>query len=257
MHPIVSVILCHHLPENRPYLDLAIKGVLSSVDVDLELLIGSSYPILDLPSDPRIRPILGDDLSNATKKIYAGVEQMHPESKYLLFLSDDVFISKYLIKNQLSVLSHSDFILNPYSNGEMGTRLVGNVDVAPDKPLISPLRLRPNLTIEDVKGFENSISECQGIAQIMVWGEWVSFYCTMMSKETYLKVGPLDPALDIRHNDQDYCYRARALNIHSLVNLGAFAIHFGSKTLAKCHSKEEMDEASEIFARKIGGVRVV
>ncbi len=253
MNPILSIILNHHLPENREYLDLAIKGVLSSTFTDFELLIGCSYKIENLPEDPRIRLIQGDDLSNATKKIYAGVEQMHPDSQSIMFLSDDVFISKYLLEEQMKILSQVDVILNPFSNGEIGSRFFTDRTLTNDIIGGEPFVLRPDINIEDIKNYEESASFFWR-ETFLILTDWVSYYATIMSKKTYKLVGPLDPNLDVRHNDQDHCLRAKALGIPSIINLGAFCIHFGTKTLNKCYSKEEMNQATIAFQNKLNHV---
>jgi GT2 family glycosyltransferase len=80
-----------------------------------------------------------------------------------------------------------------------------------------------------------------------------AFYCTMMSKSVWDEVGELDAAMDFRGNDWDYCIRAEKLGIPSMINLGAFALHFGDKTIPKCVTKEQLDECSRVFQSKWNG----
>lgn len=259
MKPIVSIILTHHLPENRGYLDLCLKGALASEGIPIEILLGSSYDIQALPQDSRLRLLKEPGLDNATKKIHTAMNHLSPSSEYILLLSDDVYISRTLIKAQHHICKQADFILNPMSNGELGGHVISNTFLKHDTDPERTLTLRPDIMLEDLVGYEERAAHTQGPAQMLLPispPDWVSFYCTMMSLKTWNKVGLLDPELDIRHNDQDYCYRARKLGIPSAINLDAFCIHFGSKTLPKCHSKEEMDKVSEYFCAKVGGQMV-
>ena len=79
---------------------------------------------------------------------------------------------------------------------------------------------------------------------------WISFYCAMIPKTVLNRVGDLDEKLDVRYNDTDYCERARKLGIPSMINLGAFALHFGDRSLPKCTTAEQYADADKAWMEK-------
>ena len=72
----------------------------------------------------------------------------------------------------------------------------------------------------------------------------------MMPKTVIEKVGSLDAKMEVRGNDVDYCFRARALGIPSLIHLGVFALHFGDRTIPYVTTPEQYAAADQAFQEK-------
>lgn len=248
---MVTVILTHHLPINRPYLDLALKSVLQSVDVPIEVILVCDYDLKDIQHADNLTVIINPELNNATKKVHHAIPFAAKDSKYIMLMSDDVVVSRYLIREQCKILGTCNFILNPFSNADIGSRFYTNMFLSTKEgEQKSSVILRPDCCIEEFRHFEDRIFSCPGIVEICVATDWQPFYCTMFSKETWNKVGPLDEALEVRHNDEDWCYRAKKLSIQSMINLKAFAIHFGSRTLRATVTDAEKQVATDHFISK-------
>ncbi len=220
----VSVIITHHLPENKQYLEAAVESVKNqSVPVELIVMATAQYP----------------ELTNATKKVHWAIDNLVDPSHDIMFMSDDVVIAPYTIGRLQYASGLMDCIQNPLSNNEYGSRYWGSVpfwqnsyEFDEHKIKMAMKQLPPQMLMFPV--------------------EWISFYCTYIPRSVWNKVGRLDETLDARHNDVDYCLRAQKLGIPTFINTGGFALHFGSKTLPKVTSSAEYDKADLHFKQKWG-----
>ena len=242
MNPLVTVVVPHHLNENDKYLHWCLTSIMSSVDVELDVIC-----ISDAETDPAVPcgVTLRHDrtLNNVTKKWHAGLAMSDPRSKYVMLISDDVMVSKHTIGEMARTIGDVDMILNPASNCDATTRYYATFDLG-GWPI--PHKLR----IDQLEGREKQVIEFPKSRRILIDPGWVSWYCTMLPKSAVEKVGQLDERLDVRHNDVDYCHRARLIGIPSLINLGVFALHFGDVTLPKCTSPAEYAAADQAFQEK-------
>ncbi len=237
--PLVTVIVTHHLNENQKYLDHCLGAINSSVGVEFETIVLADTEIKPLVPDT-VRLIHDRALDTATKKVHLGVQLANPKSQYFLFLSDDVIITKTMLANMVEGLGDNRMIINPMCNGDLGGRF------------IAPIPFPQSADYEDMDDRFDEINEYQTGLKLIVKQDWLSFYCTLIPRSVWEMVGELDPALETRHNDVDYCYRAQALGIPSVINFNAFAFHFGSKTLSKSVKPGEQDAATQAFKQKWG-----
>lgn len=247
--PLVSVIVTHHLDENRGYLDLCLRALAASEGVPFEAIVISDAPTCpDVPEGMTL--VHNRDLDTATKKGHFGIAMAHPESKYFFFLSDDVVIARHTIARMVEATADQMAISIPMSNGDNGAQFstVLELERADGERRFIPIHLE----LEDVAGWEEAIIDFPARPPLVVPVPYVCFFCTLIPRRVWDVVGPLDPRLENRHNDQDYCYRARRLGIPSLINFGTFALHFGSKTLDKVAPTELRDEATRVFMEKWG-----
>lgn len=249
MNPLCTVLVTHHLDENRKYLELCLRAVLTNQGIPYEVICladSESEPKID----PRVRLIYDRSLTDATKKIHRGVELAHPESRFFLFLSDDVVLAQRSLYYLTALAAHNPVIMNPMSNGDFGSRYAVELFLwkhGQRRPI--PLHAE----YEDMKDWQDELINYRSPFHeypMLIKQDWVPFCCTLIPKEVWQKVGQLDPKLETRHNDQDYCMRAEVLGIPTVINLAAFAFHFGSKTLSKSLLPGEQDAATEYFRQK-------
>ena len=247
--PLVTVISTNHLAENFNYLDWSLKSILSSVDVDFEVLCFSSAK--ECPEVDSKITLIHDPVkySSCSAKFNAGVKMAHPNSKYICMVADDVMISKYLLMELSGVLEGNELIIGPASNCDSTTRYHTTYFLGSQEKHI---RIGQKSSLEDIQGFEQNVIDHPRERRVLIDPGWISFYCTMMSKKVIDKVGLLDERMDVRWNDYQYCERARKLGIPSMIDLGTFALHFGDKTLPKCVTKEQYDQADKAFGEWIG-----
>lgn len=246
--PLVSIIVTHHLNENDPYLRATVESLLKTQNVPFELIIVSDAPKEPrwIPNDSRILLCLQrKELDNASKKVHWAIEKAYSkESKYFFLVSDDVMVSKWCLPQLVSSAGDQHCIMNPRSNNELNGRFFMRMT-------LGDLECRNQMNLEDLKGNYELVTDRLPTEEILIPVDFVSFFCTLIPRKTWELVGKLDERLDYRHNDQDYCYRARKHGILSLINLGAFALHFGSKTLNKVATPEDLNQCTEIFREKL------
>ena len=249
--PLVTVVVTHHLDSNRRYLDLCLEAVLRSKAVDFEVIcLADSETCPVVPE--RVTLIWDRALDTATKKVHHGIKFAHPESKYFLLLSDDVVVSEWMLHVMVADLAGRDWILNPMSNSDYGSRYVLN-DRLSDPKFEHERPIPLHASIEDMEEWREALithSSPYIHAPLVIKQDWVCFFCTLIPRTVWEKVGGLDPALEVRHNDEDFCYRAGRLNIPSLISMAAFAFHFGSRTLDQSVHPGEKEAATQYFQRK-------
>ena len=246
--PLVSVIIPHHLDENRHYLEKCVNSVLASkTPFPYEVIVVADSKNMPLFNESvTVYHDVSGALCNATRKAHFAVTKAHPESKYFLFISDDVVLGQSCMARMAEGMGDNHGICNPMSNSDNGSQYLTDmpmpVNIDPD--WVSDERLAVMMQLMELK--------LAGLPKLILQPRcgWVAFYCTMIPRKSWALIGPIDERLDVRHNDQDYCYRAAAKNIPTLINLGAFALHFGSKTLGKTTNDAEKNEATRVFMEK-------
>ena len=246
MNPIVTVIVPHHLNENQKYLDWCLDSILSS-NIDLEVLVyASSENKPSVPDDKRLTLRWDKELyPNCTSKFHAGIKDASTSSKYMMLISDDVIVSKYCIRELAEACGDMGAIMGPASNCDATTRYsaVFNVWDWRGENCVIPQKC----SLEDIAGFEHAVINYPVAKRILLDPGWISFYCTMFPKTVLNAVGLFNNAMDVRWNDVEFCKRARAKGIPAFINLGAFALHFGDKTLPKSTKPEDYEVADEAW----------
>lgn len=242
--PSVTVIVPHHLDENHEYLKLCLDSILASEGVSFEVIcVADTKEDIQYTSPTNQGGVLykhhRPDLTTASAKVNWAAKQA--KGKYLWIISDDVMVSKYAMRTMVEGMGENQIICNPMSNSDNGSQFYADLRGIPVKCSKEELKM---------EWLDRGARIPPFLIPVI---HFVSFYCTMIPKTVWDKVGELDARLDARHNDEDYCVRAKNLGIVPLINLGAFALHFGDKTLLKCTTEEQRNECSRIFINKLSG----
>lgn len=250
-NPIVTVVITHHLDENAEYLRLCLEALGRQKGVAFEALVMADT--VTCPVVPDWVTLTHDPaLSTATKKFHFGIKMAAPTSQYFMHLSDDVMMSQGALArcvNDLSMIDNA--IMNPLSNGDLGSRFLAPLALMRPGGQMRPMPLHSDAN--DLHGWEAAVMDFESpYANLIISQEWVTFFCTLIPRKVWERVGLLDERLETRHNDQDWCLRARQMGVISLINFSAFAFHFGSRTLSKSCKAGEQDEASDYFRMKWG-----
>lgn len=247
MTPTVSIIVTHHLIDNQKYLDLCLNSVMKQVGVSFEVFCVSSAERAPLVPNG-VKLIHDTKLNNSTKKIDYALHRTHPESKHFLLLSDDVMLTCNTLSQMVNIADQFPCIQNPACNGDVPGKYLAEYILRNQKGEV--LHLATTLNREDISGWENLILDYPRSETLLVPFNFVSFYCTLIPRQIWKEVGSLDPVLDLKNNDVDYCLRAAQKGYTSFVNFGAFCLHFGSKTLNVVKTKTDDQAADEYFATK-------
>ena len=247
--PKVTVILTHHLDVVRPYLDLALQSLACQDYRDFEVLLVSdseTAPVSELPNHWRNHWDRGLDTS--AKKVNWALE--NSDSEFVIQHSDDVMLSRHAVGELAKACESTPAIMNPFSNSDCRSLYYSNIFLSRGK---ETKHLIHDMGLEDIKGWEHQIWDFELGCRVLFPVQTLSFFCTIMPRSVWTRVGKLDPDLEYRHNDQDFCLRAARMGIPSMINLAPFAFHFGSKTLTHVASDEIKNKATEHFMKKWGG----
>ncbi len=248
--PLVTVISTHHLNENDKYLHWSLTSILASVGVDIEVLCYSSAK--ECPEVPNGVFLRHDPVNNVScsAKFNHGVKTASPHSKFICMIADDVMVSKYALAEMADAIGDRAMILGPASNCDSTTRYQTDYYVNGPGPCRGRMKIPQKCTLEEISGFETNVIDYRAGQRILIDPGWISFYCVMMPKTVVSAVGGLDERMDVRWNDLEYCERALKLGIPAIIDLGAFALHFGDRTLPKCVTPEQYAAADKAFMER-------
>lgn len=259
-NPFVSVIVTHHLNQNQKYLDLTLATVLGTQGIEYECIcVSDSKEPPRVPVHSRLRNHHFVTPTNASEKLAFAIEHLiHPASKVILLISDDVMVTPRTIDKLAGMANGNQIIVGPMSNGDNGSRYATQFNLRGySKDRLNSIYAIPiTLTLEELETQCPNYMEAMTsypdthIQELLLPQLWLSFYCVAIPRPVIKRVGFLDARLDVRHNDQDYCIRANKEGIKSYIHTGAFALHFGSKTLYNAHSPDEFNQATKVFKEK-------
>lgn len=246
--PKVTVMVPHHLNLNDNYLKVCLEGLAASKGIDYEAFIVSSTekrPQYE-PRMPNFSYLWDPTLYTTKRKFDMIMTVMSKQSTHLMILSDDVIVSQHTLASMYECFRGRDMIVNPMSNSDFGTRYETAMVIDEQ----SKKQLKPDMSLEDLSPKEiDKLMRLEKATSLLIPFPWLSFYCTMIPKTVWDKLTGLDEKLEYRHNDQDFCMRAMQVGIPSVINFGAFAFHFGSRTL-KYESDETKNKCTEYFLQK-------
>jgi GT2 family glycosyltransferase len=138
----------------------------------------------------------------------------------VLLLNSDTEMYPGCIDRLAAHLSHSD-IVSPLSNYSYVTNLV-----------------RVRSFVKDLPEYKNNGESYDRILRDKyprkyVESDWVTFFCALIKKEVFEKIGLLDEDFKLGYGDDgDYCYRAIKSGFKISVVLDTFVFHDGGKTFS-------------------------
>jgi len=250
--PKITSLITHHLNECDKFVENAAISALNSEGVDNEVIVLS-----DALKPPRVptkaRLIWDRGLGNASQKVHQGISKARFDSEAFLLMSDDVIISMGAAASMYRGASTFNAIVAPVSNQDNGIRYMTAFELErPD----GQVKYAPRTAdFVDMMGWEGAVMNYKRRElvenPIFMRVDWQPFFCVLIMRGIWDKVGPLDHELDFRGNDVAWCQKAAGYGIPTLVHFGAFAFHYGSKTLDKLSAAEKA-KADEIYMRKMG-----
>lgn len=246
--PLVSVILTHQLDVNQPYLKLALRSLASSKGVALEVWLvsgGKFYPDTEELKLPGFHCLHDPKLDTATAKIEYAMQFLSASSTHILLMSDDVMVAPTCIASMYKAFRGREMIMNPMSNSDSASLYEAHFKMG-DQPITHDMKIE-DFSEQQYNDF--FLADPPSRIDLLVPFQSVSFYCTMVPKSVFVKIGLLDPKLEYRHNDVDFCLRGLQKGIPTVVSFNSFAFHFGTKTLNHFPSSLK-DEASKHFYHK-------
>ena len=155
---------------------------------------------------------------------------------FVCLLNDDTIVSHGWLEPLLERVRQTPGLCNPLSNCDKGW--LHDYDLAIEGVPLTP----GGLMLENGRVCLRS-DRARSIAPEQVWSyapgklqsrrlQWVPFYCTVMPRAVFERVGPLDEGFYNLCEDVDYGMRAAKLGFPSMVDERSFVFHFGGVSRA-------------------------
>lgn len=223
-----SIIIPFYENFNQHYLDLTLKSLLSSVDVDLDVIVTSgAVEKPTVPESVRVFSYPRDWIATQT------VNDVMKETKHEIVMmgNDDLIFSKYAVRNMLAVMGDQNILIGPLSNCDIGGLYFFNMRVKNTEGQV--LQIKRFMTMDDVKGFEEALVNVDTGLQIqLLWPiQHHCMYATFFRKTLFNELGGFDTVnLRVCGEDTDFCLRAADLGARCYVTPNAYIHHFGGRT---------------------------
>lgn len=151
---------------------------------------------------------------NFSNNVNIGVKRS--KGDIIVILNNDLLFSKGWLEPLLETHRKTGGIVNPLSNCDKGWR--HNYNLNGWLPGVHKLG---DINPQEVYDFQSPSTRVYQV-------QWVPFFCTLMSREIYDKVGLLDELYNNGCEDLDYCIRAKQLGITCWVDERSFVFHYGA-----------------------------
>jgi hypothetical protein len=246
----VSALIPFYDLATEKYLQLAVKGLLEQVGIDMEIVIGSSaLGKPNLPDDPRIKIIDCPRDMRSSLACNEAQKQSRPDSDYYFLTSDDVIIPRQTIGIMTAILGDLPMILNPISNCDIGFWFHAMMHVESQGKLLAMV---PNMKIEQIAGFEEAILNI-GMTAMFPMIQPVLFnnlYASLVPKKIYDMLKGYATDLAFGNEDTELNLRAQKAGIATCYTPNAFAFHFGGTTSSTRLTQDDRKMADELFYKK-------
>lgn len=239
---MISVLVTHHKPELEPYLLAAIEslrrqegGVPYRAHIVSSCMLSKQVTDYIIGCDGAVDAHEKYELDTPTKKVDYWLDYLLKDETYTMIMSNDVVLSSDAFIGFLSV--NGACIQTAISNNEQGHRYFAEI------PHGNPRYNLEDVDLEAVMSFKTK-------QNMLIRQPWIGFYCPFIHRGIWERVGRLDPKLDKKFNDFDFCLRAAKQQIPTVVNTACYALHFGSKTTESYMNKEEETDIDTYFDQK-------
>ncbi len=241
--PNVHVVIPHYLPRSD-YLNLAIKSVLESKNVNVRISICSSSPVRPIVTEnPLIKLHWQQErMTFSQANNHALRNHLSSDDEYVFLLNDDAFVSEWTLARMIatSASMEDNVILNPLSNCDRGWLHSCSLEIA-GKQLVPAMKIE-EFSEEEIKILLKSQFSDNGAFKE---SPFAAFYSTLIPRKVLDHVGLLNEEFINGGEDADYCYRAKALGYDVGWTEGAFTFHFGGKSRKESHETRKVEHEAD------------
>ena len=243
MMPFVTIVVTAFLEKSKPYLDLCIESI-RSLDYPkdrFEVIIVSPKTWTPLYDDCLTVTPYKDHYYNG-HALNFGALHAKPHTDHLLFLNDDVILTRNSLKNLVLASSYlgDKALLMPISNDMQNKYYLG-----PDQPL-GPYRIEH---VKDADYMFNFSSPYDHFG--VVFFETLCLYANLVPIGMWKQVGEYDEVME-GQTDIDYCLRVKKAGYINGVVLNSFMYHAGGASADLTHTAESRAKSLEQFNEKWG-----
>ncbi len=253
---MISILLAHYdeTGEYRKYLELCFKSLEAQTFQDFEIILVTTGKegcnIESFVESKRLTIVRDEKRKHFPEAIEEAYKWTSEASKYIMLLNNDTILHKDCLETMHQVLEHVPIpiILNPLCNSDAkGMFYLARTGI----PSIPSFNF--SHTYEEIEPFfDEIINDAFRYEPVIVKMAFSPFYCTMMSREIYEKVGKIDSRYKTSKDDLDFAVRAKKLDIQTMAALHAFCFHFAGATSSKNLSQEDKEFNAALFKEKHG-----
>lgn len=250
--PKVSIVITTYLPESKMYLDACMDSVANlnypKDKLDVVLVGRPGY----MPEYESVKTV-----SPNKEKFYNGeganfgILSTDPESKYVLYLNDDVVLTADCLIAMVSAVGDNQIIAGPISNCDNYWKYIfqfpiqheGNTHFINDR----------FYRFDDWKPYLKSMMNTKSVYPPgIIVTDFLCFYAVLLPRTVINKIGLLDEKFRTGPDDLDYSKRCRASGINVGIVTSALIWHFGGVSSEKTVSPQLREENAAYFKEKWG-----
>lgn len=245
----INIIVITYGEYTTPLMNSCLKSLNAQSFKDFKILSASSGTFIPEINNELRASLFGkhdhwhlEEMKHFPEKAKYLEQFIDQDCEYIAILNDDVILNHKCLEYMLlsfGMVNNQPMIMEPQSNCEMG-RLYVRPQRIEFKGVIrsyeQPQYRLADLSPDDIDHIIYGTYIHDANLQIT---SWVAFYCAMMQRETYFKVGGIDPVYKTGQDDLDFCLRASKLGIPSAVTSSCFVLHYSGITADKVLTREE------------------
>jgi GT2 family glycosyltransferase len=244
----VAIIITTWLEETKPQLDACIESIIN-LDypqhlLDVILVGRKSYQ----PEYPGVETIYpdSDDFGNSEGMNWGARYALHQEEHpdFLMFLNDDVVLTKNSLANMVSTADNNSLILGPISNCDQGIKYFLHLPQVPNQ-----IRMPADEYSEWSKMAMNYLSP---YPPGVIFQSHLYFYAVLIPTHVWREVGEFEEKFKTGPDDIDYSKRARGKNIPIGVCLDALIWHASGVTADKTLTPQLREANAKAWREKHG-----
>lgn len=242
----VSIICTTWLEDTKPYLDACMDSILNlnypQHLLDVILVGRKSYK----PEYPGVETVAPDsDSFGNSEGMNFGASFAEADTDFYLFINDDVILTADSLLNMVRSAADNEVILGPISNCDQSGKYVLAFPGFNQRQL----RFEP----KELKEVSKALMNAQSLYPPgVIVQSHLFFYCTLIPKSVWNKVGKFDEQFKTGPDDIDYSIRAEKLRIPLGICLDSLVWHFSGVTADKTLTPEMREKNQKAFEDKHG-----
>ncbi len=205
-------------------------------------------------NDDIIKPIRRGDNGGFSKAVNIGIKKVLYENKsdYILLLNNDVLVSDFWIDRLICSLEVSGLdAVGPLTSKNNPHSLNNIRNIVPDLPVFDN---------EDTDSISQKLWDKYG-SQCIQSENMISFFCCLLRKKAFEKIGLLDEEMFCYGEDNDFFKRASMYGLKFGISLGTYVYHahmltsklFGDEWISNMKQKsvEYLKDKYKVVAKRI------
>lgn len=257
--PKVSILLATYLETAQPYLNLALQSINNQSFKDFEIIVVSSGAYRpQIPEAPNLKHFHSESRLHFPPAIKTAFELSDQNSDFILIANDDIIMDRDCLASMIDNAEYfrgangMELVQNPMSNCDNGWFFQAECGFQKEeghKVIFSNRQYKlDKLPAEFIPGIMNRSLIHPN--RTLVFPHFVAFYCTLMRRETWHKVGGIDPNFKTGSDDLDFCMRAQQIGIRPAISLNAACFHFSGISADQVLTVEERDYNQKYLEEK-------